>query len=158
MAVYLIWPNFICEACTVRSVLQRKLTGPHDWKLLCFERMRLLDMAHYWAIGMVKTYSSKLQVLRSFEHHFDGLHIFRPTSLLHSPRGPEIPLMWCQEAYSLRPGSSRRQSAMDKVHLTFSTVWALRFALGQYYAWDMMVSQPHSVYQDERKRILGGHC
>jgi hypothetical protein len=43
------WPNFICELCTVRSVLHRELTGPNDWQLLCLERMRLVDMAHSWA-------------------------------------------------------------------------------------------------------------
>jgi hypothetical protein len=41
------WPNFICEACTLRSMLDRELTDPLDWKLLCFERMRVLDMTHY---------------------------------------------------------------------------------------------------------------
>jgi hypothetical protein len=24
------WPNFVCEACTVREVLGRELTGPND--------------------------------------------------------------------------------------------------------------------------------
>jgi hypothetical protein len=41
------WPNFMCEACTVRAMLDRELTGPNDWKLLCFERMRVLDIVHY---------------------------------------------------------------------------------------------------------------
>jgi hypothetical protein len=46
-----MWPTFVCEACTVRGVSDRELTGPEDRKLLCFERMRLLDMAHSWAEG-----------------------------------------------------------------------------------------------------------
>ena len=37
-----VWPTFVCEACTVRAVLDRELTGADDWKLMCFERMRLL--------------------------------------------------------------------------------------------------------------------
>ena len=135
------WPNFICEACTVRSVLDRELTGPEDWKLLCLERMRLIDMAHYWATGTHQTYRSKLSVFRSFESHFD-FRFLRPTPLLRPPAGPEIPLMWCQEAYSLRPGNPRRTTGTDDVTLAFSTIRGLRSAASQYFAWDMMVSNP----------------
>ena len=46
------WPNLICEACTIRSAVDRKLTGPSGWKLRsCFEGMGILDMAHCWALG-----------------------------------------------------------------------------------------------------------
>ena len=80
-----MWPNFICEACTVRAVLLRELTGHDDWKLLCFERMRILDMAHYWASGTLAAYGSKLRILATFESHFDNLSIFRPTPLAPPP-------------------------------------------------------------------------
>ena len=46
--------SFICEACTVRSMMDRELTGPKDWKLMCFERIRILDMVHYWSSGTVE--------------------------------------------------------------------------------------------------------
>jgi hypothetical protein len=52
------WPNFMCSASTVGSgvVLDCKLTGgPDDWRILCLERMRLIDMAHYWSIGIHQT-------------------------------------------------------------------------------------------------------
>jgi hypothetical protein len=61
------WPNFIYEVCILHSVLNRELTGPHDWQLLSLECMRLVDMAHYWAIGTHDTYKAKLTVLRNFE-------------------------------------------------------------------------------------------
>jgi hypothetical protein len=121
------WPNFICESCTVRSVVNRELTGPADWKLLCLERMQLIDMAHYWALNTHKTYRNKLSVLRNFEHHF-GFRFLQPTVLLWPPSGPEIPLMWCQEAYSLRSGSSRRAAGDETLTLAFSTIRALRSA------------------------------
>jgi hypothetical protein len=66
----LVWPSFVCEACTVRSVLDRELVGADDWRLMCFERMRLLDMAHCWAEGTHKVYQSKIRFLRRFEATF----------------------------------------------------------------------------------------
>ena len=58
------WPNFICEVCTVRSVLDRELRGPQDWGLLCLERMRTLDMANALAGDTLKGYQGKLRILR----------------------------------------------------------------------------------------------
>jgi hypothetical protein len=147
------WPTFICEACTVRAVLGRELTGPDDWKLLCFERMRVLDMAHYWADGTHKTYQDRLKVIRNFESAF-GFSILQSTPLLSPPAGPDIPIQWCQESYSLRRGSERRQNGTSELTLAFSTVRSLRSAVSQFLAWDMMVAHPSATYMDERKRII----
>jgi hypothetical protein len=39
------WPHFICEACTVRSLLARELSwSAPDTAVLMLERMRILDM------------------------------------------------------------------------------------------------------------------
>jgi len=141
----------------VRAVIQRELTGPDDWKLLCLERMRLIDMAHYWAIGTHKTYQDRLKIIRNFEGAFD-FRILRPTFLTHPPAGPEIPLMWCQESYSLRRGAARRQSDAADLTLAFSTIRSLRSAASQYFAWDSMVSQPLASFMDDRKRILQIPC
>jgi hypothetical protein len=140
----------------VRSVLHRELTGPDDWQLLCLERMRLVDMAHYWALGTHKVYKSKLAVLRNFETNY-GLCFLKPTALLRPPSGPEIPLMWCQEAYSLRPGSSRRISGDAALTPAFTTIRGLRSAASQYFAWDMMISNPATVL-DAHQRVLLQPC
>ncbi len=39
-------PHLICEACTVRSILDHELYGSRDWQMMCFEPMRILDMVH----------------------------------------------------------------------------------------------------------------
>ena len=43
------WPNFVCEVCTVRSVLGRELTSPGDRQLLVLERIRMIDIACSWS-------------------------------------------------------------------------------------------------------------
>jgi hypothetical protein len=139
----------------VRSVLHRELTGPNDWQLLCLERMRLVDMAHSWALGTHVSYQGKRTVIRNFEASF-GFRFLQPTSLVRPPSGPEIPLMWCQEAYSIRPGSSRRTSGDETLTLAFTTIRALRSAASQYLAWDMMVSNPATVL--DAQRVLVQPC
>jgi hypothetical protein len=151
------WPNFIRKACMVRSVLGRELTATTNWELMALERMCLLDMAHYWAQGNNTTYSDKIGVLRNFGLKY-GLQILRPTRLDRPPSGPEIPIMWCQAAYSLRPGHSRRHDCQDDLTLAFSTVRALRSATSQYFAWDMMVAYPSGAYLDDQQRILKQDC
>ena len=96
-----VWPNFICEACMVRSVLDRELTGKEDWKLLCFERMRILDLAHSWALRTHEGYQSRLRYLHRFERFF-GVSILQVSQLQKPPSGPEVALMWAEEQYSLR--------------------------------------------------------
>jgi hypothetical protein len=149
------WPNFICEACTVRRVTGRELL-PADRLLLMLERMRLLDMIAYWGKNTHTTYQSKLRVIRRFEQQFD-LDILRPTPLLRPPDGPDIPLMWCQEAYSLRP-STKRYDKDVALTLTFGTIRQLRSAASQYFAWDMMIAHPTSVVLTKERRLVGQPC
>jgi hypothetical protein len=53
--------NFICEACTVCSVLDRKLTWTApDRSLLMLERMRFIDISSKWATGTHSQYMGKL--------------------------------------------------------------------------------------------------
>lgn len=151
------WGTFICEACTVRAVSQHELTGPNDWSLLCFERMRLLDMAHYWSQRTHDAYQGKLQVIRAFEADFD-ISVLRATPLLRPPNGREIPLMWCQEAYSLRHSPNKRNEDPELSTLAFSTIRQLRSAASQFLTWDMMVSCPNEAFMDNHKRIIQQPC
>lgn len=145
------WPTFVCEACTVRAVLHRELRGSRDKQLLVFERMRLIDTAHTWAVSTHIQYQSKLNYLHQFEHYYE-VAIIRGNSVPHPPNGPDIPLMWAQEAFSLRPGNSRRTTD-GTVCVTYGTVRQLRSALSQLLAWDAMLSKPGS-YLDRGRRLL----
>jgi hypothetical protein len=148
------WPNFICEACTVRSLLDRELTGVTDWKLMCFERMRVLDMAHCWSADTHSKYQGKLHAFAQFESEYD-LRVLRPTPLLRPPDGAEISLMWMMESYSLH--QSRLSRTDEFSPLLKATVRQLRPAMSQYIAWDTMVSQPSACF-DKEKRLIYQAC
>jgi hypothetical protein len=150
------WPNFVCEACTVRAVADRELTDSTDWKLLCYERMRVIDMAHNWAPGTHRQYQQKLGSVRRFELQH-GIAILRPTPLPRPPSGPEIPLMWFQEAYSLRK-SSRRRDSIESLNVAFSTVRQFRSAVSQFMAWDAVISHPSQAFLDQNKRLIYQSC
>jgi hypothetical protein len=151
-----VWPSFVCEACTVRSVLDRELVGADDWKLMCFERMRLLDMAHCWAEGTHKVYQSKIRFLRRFEATF-GVKVLSAQPLTRPPIGDEIPLTWAMLSYSLQQGR-RKTTDGHYMTLSYSTVRQLRSAASQYMAWDMMVRFPGKVYMDQSKRLIQQPC
>lgn len=101
-----IWNPFICEACTVRAVCDRELHDRHDWRLMCLERMRLIDMANYWSQGSIKTYASKFSAIARFERTF-GVTVFPSPKLIKPPTGQSILLMWAQEFHSLRRHPTR---------------------------------------------------
>jgi hypothetical protein len=148
------WPNFVCEACTVRSVADRELTDVLDWKLLCYERMRVIDMAHYWAPRTHLSYQQKLGSIRKFEL-LHGVLILRSTPLAHPPSGPDVPLNWFQEAYSLRKSSRRRDA---DVNVAFATIRQFRSAVSQFLTWDAVIAHPDRAYFDQNKRLLYQSC
>jgi integrase len=138
-------------------MIDRELTGPSDWKLMCFERMRILDMAHYWAVGTHAQYQSKLNAISQFELAF-GIEqrILRPTPLLRPPASSDIGLMWMMESYSLRTTTLRGTD--ERQLLSNATVRQLRSATSQYCAWDLMVSKPDGVYFDQQRRLICQPC
>jgi hypothetical protein len=126
------WPHLICKACTVRSMLDRELTGPLDWKLMCFERMHILDMTHYWALGTHTKYQGKLNAISQFEKDFDlDQCILRPTLLLRLPAGADIGLMWMMESYSLR--TTKLKDTDEFQLLSNATVRQLRSTTSQHF-------------------------
>jgi hypothetical protein len=138
-------------------MVDRELTGPSDWKLMCFERMRILDMAHYWAVGTHAKYQGKLNAISRFERDFELEQcILRPTPLLRPPTGADIGLMWMMESYSLRTTPLRGTDEMQL--LSNATVRQLRSATSQYCAWDLMVSKPDSAYFDQQRRLICQPC
>jgi hypothetical protein len=55
---------------------------------MCFEPMRVLDMAHYWSLGTHIKYQGKLNAIVLFEANFDlNRRILWPTPLLRHLAG-----------------------------------------------------------------------
>jgi hypothetical protein len=117
--------------------------------------MRLLNMAHHWSVGTHTTYQSKLCIVRKFEDRY-GINIILPTPLLWLPHGVDIPLMWCQEAYSLWLSPAKRSEGTN-MNLAFLTVQQLCSAVSQFLIWDMMVATP-GAFMDQQRRVLQLPC
>jgi len=145
--------SFICEACTVRAVLQRELRlNGKDLALLALERARLVDMLNAWADGTHARYQSALRHVSQFERDF-GLPILVATPLLCPPHPPAIPTMWAQQRYALQPSPSTRAHRIGST-LAFGTVRGLRSAVGMFYQWDWNVAYPGRAVQDSNNRLF----
>ena len=134
-----VWPNFICEACTVRAVLKRELHNRNDTYLMCLERMRMLDMAHRWSAATHRQYQLKLRYLQAFGNRY-GAHILQPTQLECPPSDASIPLAWALQECSLK--DPIRTKSEENPGLKFQTLRALRSAASQFQAWDFMLAHP----------------
>ena len=148
------WPCFVCELCTVRSVLQRELGHPGDLWLLQLERVRLLDSLHNWAESTTRTYQSKLKQLHLFERAHPGLQILTPSDFGHPSRGAEIGLMWAILHASVQPLKFRGRSS--KHTPVFGTIRAIRSAASQYLGWDLITSKPGGTLYFQDRRLLAG--
>lgn len=121
------WPVFICESCTVRSVLDRELGSSGDRALLQLERMRIIDLANSWAYKTLSGYSSMINFVRLFEQGHKGLHILPRVHVDRPPNHESIPLAWAEEAYSTRksPAKGRDTVSFDTTRKILSaTRWS----------------------------------
>jgi hypothetical protein len=134
--------QFICEACTVRSVRGKKLLsrGPKDTVLLMLERARLVDTSNNWSSGTLKAYQSKYNVIDAFERDLD-VEVLPKTTPTYPPDGPAIRLMWAQERYSLYPADWRKKHAILEETLKFGTVRGLRSAASHFWTLDLLQTQ-----------------
>ena len=146
------WPNFVCESCTVRATLDRELNSTLDLHLLRLERMSLIDKAWYLAEGTHRSYQVKLDQIVRFEHTY-GVPILRPSKLTRPATGPDVPLMWCQEAYSIKPSTLKRNADAD-LTLSFTTIRQFRAALGHYQLFDMATSNPTGAYFNRSRQVV----
>jgi hypothetical protein len=145
------WPNFICEGCTVRAMVDRELHGKEDFVLLVLERMRLIDVAHRWAPRTHEKYQQKLTYLRSFQDRFPGLCILRTDNIKRPPTSVDIPLMWAEEAYSLRPGRE------DDANVKFGTIRTLRSAMSHFESINALhAGRP--MFLDQQNRLIHQDC
>ena len=114
------------------------------------ERMRLIDMSWHWSSGTHTQYQSKINTIRTFEHEF-GISVLPVPRLPSPPTSPDIPLMWCMEAQSTRPGRKEK-------HISHTTVRQLRSAASQFFQWSALVSHPNSSWLNKEKRLLYQPC
>lgn len=149
-----IWPSFVCEACTVRSVLDRELGHPGDRRLLMLERMRMIDLAHAWAAGTHQQYQRKLRFLQTFQHAHVGLRLFSVATLRRPDRHPDIALMWAEELFSLRPAAARRRPAHPTA--AYGTIRQLRSAMSQYSTVSTLNTHGGEVTLDPHRRLQFG--
>ena len=152
------WPSFICEACTVRAVQGRELCFSHrDMALLCFERMRMIDMASYWSLGTHKAYQSKLRTLDRFGKLFH-VHVLPSLSLSSPPSSHEIPLMWAQVYQCLQ--RSKRRMNPDGTHpfVKVDTARQLRSAASQWYTWNFLLAHPGRLIHSKSGELVVQRC
>ena len=143
------WPAFICEACTVRSTLNRELGKPGDLKLLALERMRILDLAHAWTEGTYRSYAGKWAYLRRFEASHPGLRFLVVPKAERPPSPPSIPLMWAELAYSV---TGRTKTGDGNV--SFNTVRQIRSAAAQFWGLGWMITRSGEVLLDPKHDSL----
>jgi hypothetical protein len=138
----------------VRAVCDRELHHRHDWRLMCLERMRLIDMANYWSQGSIKTYASKFSAIARFERTF-GVTVFPSPTLTKPPTGQSILLMWAQEYHSLRRRPSNTDPHSD-THVSFGTIRQIRSAAAQHLTWQYIITNPDTAFIDQRRKLIMG--
>ena len=139
-----IIPNYICEACQVRAIIQREIQRtPQDIQLLMLERMRQLDILHSWAEGTMKVYASKIRRIQRFEDSF-RVPVLRRTVLNSPPNDAAIPLMWAQLHHSLDPGKGKDG------HITFATARTMRSAGSLFYQMDAQIAHPGKTIREQK--------
>jgi hypothetical protein len=133
--------QFICEACTVRSVLLEEIGfRPIYVVSMMLERARLVDTTNNWSKGALRTYKSKFNVLIDFKRDLK-VRVVPYTHPSHPPNGPAIRLVWAQERYSLYPADWWKRNVMGEEAIKFGTVRALRSAASHFWSFDMLLSK-----------------
>lgn len=151
------WKHFICEACTVRSVLEREIGHTAaDLCLLMLERARLIDTMNHWAKGSLQAYQTKFRIIQNFASTFQ-VPILKPTTLLAPPRGAAIKLMWAQERYSLYPSEWRKKNSNLADTIKFGTIRGLRSAAAHFWIWDLLHTNPDKLTLGFRDRPMVVH-
>ena len=144
--------DFVCEYCTVRTVVGRELHHPRDSWLLCLERVRILDIVHAWTGGTANQYKSKVKQVTAFEGRHPGVKILPHLTMKAPPISPAIPTMWAELDASIQILTARGRHEADRLP-AFNTVRQIRSAIGQKAAWNMTLERPQEMYY-EGKRLL----
>ena len=150
------WPNFVCEVCTVRSVLGRELTSPGDQQLLVLERIRMIDIACSWSSSTHTNYQSQLRHIRRFERKH-GLTVLHTPKLLRPSSAAIIPMQWYMESHSLRLATHSSRD-MRPAPIAFGSVRSLRSATAQFYQAHASIAFPDSSFLNKEGRLIYQKC
>jgi hypothetical protein len=127
---------FICEACTVRAVLGRELTWMSgDIQLLMLERMRLIDMAHAWALSTLQGTSGYLGRLSNFGQKY-GIYLFPKAPITQPPRLAVILLLWGVLEYTLQTSRKTEEG------IKYNTSRSFQSAASTYHLWEKTIQFP----------------
>lgn len=131
--------TFVCELCSVRSVLGRELHGSSsDRVLLILERMRMIDTAS--SLAPTSRYSNSLALRRvlNFRSSY-GIPSGRSRALLRPPTSTATSVMWAMEHYVLQPSSKRNRT------ITFNSARQLRSGTSTWDRWEAAMLSPEMV-------------
>ncbi len=143
---------FICELCSVQANIGRpfRCDSAFDIGLLCLERMRMIDLAHYWARSTIDKNMRSIRAYTSFLRRFELPPLFsRPVP--HPPVDQSITLAWCMLHKSIQHSPHARTSN----RVGFSSLRVLRSGASAYLALSNAILAPSSILRDKDKRLLG---
>ena len=142
---------FICEACVVRAHLRTELRPtPLHTRLLMFERMRLIDMAHNWAESTLIGISGSLRQFHAFLSLYGLPNPLLPVAPPHPPVHASIPLYWNMSRHTLQKTVHRKVTGF----VSYNSSRASRSALQAFTAWTEAWSNPATTVRDRNNRIL----
>lgn len=142
---------FICELCSVQANLGRllRVDNLRDLGLLSLERMRMIDLANYWAKQTMEKNTRAIRAYSSFLRDFD-LPPLLTHSVAHPPVDFSITLAWCM----LHKSIQYSPRAKENNRVGFNTLRVLRSGAAAYMAFSRAVFEPSHILR-ENKRVFG---
>ncbi len=142
---------FICELCTVQANLGRPLQRDNlnDQGLLSLERMRMIDLAHFWAKQTMVKNMQAVRTFSSFLARFD-LPPLLAEPVVHPPVDPSIPLAWCMLHKSIQHNPRARKNN----RVGFNSLRVLRSGAAAFMAFSCATLRPAHILR-ENKRLFG---
>jgi hypothetical protein len=145
--------TFVCELCSVRSVVGRELRGAtSDRVLLILERMRMIDTASSLAPTSRYNNGLALRKVLSFRETY-GIPSGHRARLLRPPTSDATSVLWAMEHYVLQESSKRDGT------ITFNTARALRSGASTWARWEAALEDPTAAEIDSpTDSVLTGYC
>ena len=129
--------TFICELCTVRSVLGRELRGcTADRVLLILERMRMIDTAS--SLAPTSRYHNGLALRRVLDFRDTyGIPSGWHAPLARPPTSEATSVLWAMEHYVLQ-----QSGKVGTKTIAFNTARALRTGAAAWSRWETALADP----------------
>ena len=145
--------TFVCELCSVRSVVGRELHGSApDRVLLVLERMRMIDTASSLAPPSRYSNSLSLRHVSDFRK-MHGIPSSTSRPLLRPPTSSATSVMWAMEQRVLQPSTKRNQT------ITFNAARQLRSGTSTWDRWENAMRFPESTTVEvPTDSVLTSYC